>query len=83
MATATMTSKGQVTIPKEIRDRHHLVAGQRIEFLEDANGAVSIWPVTENVSKLKGMIRKSASSVSLAEMKAAIRDEGGKHGDRH
>jgi AbrB family looped-hinge helix DNA binding protein len=36
MTTATISSKGQITIPKKIRDRHHLKSGDKIEFLEDA-----------------------------------------------
>lgn len=78
MATATVTSKGQVTIPKEIRDKHHLEAGRRIEFLEDANGVISIWPVTESVTRLKGMVEKPAKPVPLGKMKEAIREGGGK-----
>lgn len=78
MATATVTSKGQVTIPKKIREKLHLDAGQRIEFLEDANGVISIWPVTEHVTRLKGMVRKPEEPVSLEKMKAAIREVGGR-----
>lgn len=73
MATATITSKGQVTIPKEIRERHKLEAGRKIEFMEDANGIISICPVTANVTKLKGMVRKPSVPVSLEKMKEAVR----------
>lgn len=78
MATATVTSKGQVTIPKKIRDKLHLDTGRRIEFLEDEGGKITICPVVEDVRKLKGMVRKPAKTVTLAEMKAAIKAEGGK-----
>ena len=78
VATATITSKGQVTIPKKIRDKLHLDAGQRIEFLEDENGNITICPVVENVTKLKGMVRKPSKVVSLKEMKNAILEEGSK-----
>ena len=40
MATSTLTSKGQITVPKEIRERLRLKAGQRVEFLVDARGRV-------------------------------------------
>jgi AbrB family looped-hinge helix DNA binding protein len=33
VATATMTSKGQLTVPKEIRDRLGLAPGDKIEFV--------------------------------------------------
>ena len=79
MVTATITSKGQVTIPKVIRDKLHLDAGQRIEFLMDSNGKVTICPVVESVKKLKGMVRKPKNAVSLDDMKAAIREQGGRN----
>ena len=78
MATATVTSKGQVTIPKKIRDKLRLNAGHRIEFVEDKDGTITICPVVENVKKLKGMVRKPAQPVTLEEMKTAISAEGGR-----
>lgn len=78
MTTATLSSKGQITIPKKIRDLYHLEPGDKIEFLEDDRGLVTIWPVTENVTKLKGMIAKPNKPVSLEEMNRAILEEGGK-----
>ncbi len=77
MATATLSSKGQVTIPKVIRDKFHLEIGDKIEFMEDAQGVVTILPACENVTKLKGMIRKPAMPVSIESMKQAIEKEGG------
>jgi len=78
MTTATLSSKGQITIPKRIRDLYHLETGDKIEFLEDDRGVVTIWPVTENVTKLKGMIAKPKKPVSIEEMNRAIIEEGGK-----
>jgi len=78
MTTATLSSKGQITIPKRIRDLYHLETGDKIEFLEDDRGVVTIWPVTENVTRLKGMIAKPKKPVSIEEMNRAIIEEGGK-----
>jgi AbrB family looped-hinge helix DNA binding protein len=78
MATATLSSKGQITIPKKIRDRYHLKTGDKIEFLEDDRGVVTIWPVTENVTRLKGMIARPLKPVTIADMNRAILEEGGK-----
>jgi len=75
---STLSSKGQITIPKTIRDRHHLEIGDKIEFLEDDKGVVTIWPVTQNVTNLKGMIAKLDKPVSIEEMNQAIVMEGGK-----
>ena len=68
---ATMTSKGQVTVPKAIRDKLCLRPGDRIDFLLDDNGA-RITPVKPSVKELKGMLPKPSSPVSLAEMDDAI-----------
>lgn len=68
---ATMTSKGQVTVPKSIRDELCLKPGDRIDFLLDNNGA-RITAVKASVKELKGMLAKPASAVSLAEMDDAI-----------
>ncbi len=68
---ATMTSKGQLTVPKAIRDKLRLKPGDRIEFLLDDNGA-RITPVKASVKELKGMLPKPASPVTLAEMDEAI-----------
>ena len=78
MTTATLSSKRQITIPKRIRNLYHLETGDKIEFLEDDRGVVTIWPVTENVTKLKGMIAKPKKTVSIEEMNRAIIEEGGK-----
>ena len=77
MATATLSSKGQITIPKVIRKKHHLEPGDRIEFLEDSHGVVTIWPVTDNVTQLKGMIAKPTTPVTIKEMNQAISEQGG------
>ena len=78
MTTATISSKGQITIPKAIRIRHHIEPGDKIEFLEDDQGRVTIWPVTQSVIRLKGMIAKPDKPVSIEEMNQAITEEGGK-----
>lgn len=69
---ATITSKGQVTVPKAIRDRLHLSPGDRIEFLVDEDGAVRVIPVTATLRQLKGMVQKPERAVSLSEMEEAI-----------
>ena len=42
LADATMTSQGQISIPKKIRERLHLQKGARIVFLEDEKGNVIV-----------------------------------------
>ena len=69
---ATVTSKGQVTIPKPIRDRLHLEPGDKIDFILDEAGDLRVEPVTVPVARLKGMVPKPGSPVSLEKMEVAI-----------
>lgn len=69
---ATITSKGQVTIPKPIRDRLRLEPGDKIDFALQEDGDLRVMPVTASVTRLKGMLSKPTAPVSLAEMEAAI-----------
>ena len=68
---ATITSKGQVTLPKPIRDKLHLKPGDKIDFMLEGDG-LRVTPVTAPVTQLKGMVPKPAVPVSLQEMDAAI-----------
>jgi len=78
MATSTITTKGQVTIPKQIRTLLNIDKGDRVEFLVDDSGTVTLWPVTTDVTELKGLVCKAEKYVSLKDMKNAIRDQGGR-----
>ena len=69
---ATITSKGQVTIPKPIRDRLRLETGDKIDFALQEDGVLRIMPVTASVTRLKGMVSRPTVPMSLAEMEAAI-----------
>jgi AbrB family looped-hinge helix DNA binding protein len=73
MTTAVLTSKGQVTIPAEVRRRMGLGTGDRIEFVELDDGGFSIRPAVDDVRSLKGLLRKPAKPVSVEDMDAAIR----------
>ena len=69
---ATITSKGQITVPKAVRDRLHLRPGDKVEFLVDDDGTVRVIPVTATLSQLKGMVQRPKRAVSLTEMEKAI-----------
>ena len=75
---ATITSKGQVTVPKAVRDRFHLSPGDKIEFLIDEDGTLRVIPVTATLRELKGMVPKPDRMVSLTEMEEAITDGASK-----
>ncbi|MFN0194028.1 MAG: AbrB/MazE/SpoVT family DNA-binding domain-containing protein [Aestuariivirga sp.] len=77
MTTATITAKGQITIPAEIREALGLDAGDRISFEEIAPGKYSFVPVQKHsVRVLKGMFGRASKSVSIDEMNAAIAKRG-------
>ena len=76
MATATLTSKGQITIPLDVRQRLKLEAGARVEFVESAEGEFLMRPAVADVRSLKGLLRKPAKPETIKEMKKAIRLRG-------
>jgi len=78
MSTATVTSKGQITIPAGVRARLGVDAGDRVEFIEVVKGRFEIIAATESVKSLKGMIAKPSRPVSIDAMNAAIRLRGAK-----
>ena len=74
MATATLTSKGQITIPKEIREQLKLKPGDRIAFVTDENGRVMLRPKNSDLSRLVGMLHRPGVYRSLEEMDEGIRE---------
>jgi len=68
MQSSTITSKGQITIPKDIRNLLHIGKGDKLEFLVDSNGSVTILPVTADITILKGLVPTPKNYVSLEEM---------------
>lgn len=76
MATATLTSKGQITIPAEVRAAMGVDAGDRVEFVEVAPGRYECIAATRPVTALKGMFGKVRKAISIEEMNAAIARRG-------
>ena len=73
LATATMTSKGQVTIPKPVRAALGIDSGDRIEFVEVEKGQFVIVAATRSVQELNGRFRgRRSKPVTIEEMNAAI-----------
>jgi len=78
MSTSTLTSKGQTTIPKDIRERLNLHPGDRLEFVIDEDGRVLVLPASIDASELAGMLKPPAKPVTVEEMNRAIRTRGGR-----
>ena len=76
MAEATITSKGQVTIPKPVRDALGLEAGDRIEFVSTDKGFLVI-PAKRDLRSLRGMFKgRRVKPATTDEIKAAIAEMG-------
>ncbi len=74
MTVATITTKGQTTIPKKIREHLKLHAGDRLDFIIEDSGKVSVQPATLDVKELDGILhRPGMKTVSIEEMSRAIK----------
>ena len=79
MPSATLTSKGQLTLPKAIRDLLRVGTGDRVDFVVKDDGTVLLRPATIDVRELKGLLhRKGLKPLSVGEMNAIIRRRGGR-----
>ena len=78
MTRATLTTKGQITIPKEVRERLGVEAGDRLEFVEQERGVYRVVAATKDVRHLKGLVQKPRKPVSVEDMKAAVRGARGR-----
>ena len=73
MSTATLTSKGQITIPKTIRERLRLKVGHKINFVFSSNGEVVMSPACKSVESIFGILeRKGQKPKTVEEINSAI-----------
>ena len=78
MPSATVTTKGQITIPKEVRDALGLETGDRVEFVESAPGVYEILAASRDVRELKGIIARPRKPVSVGDMRKAVARRAGR-----
>ena len=79
---ATLTSKGQVTLPKPIRERLRLHAGDKLDFFIRHDGHVEMVPKKSAIRDLKRMIPPPVQHIALEALETAIA-EGACGDDRH
>jgi AbrB family looped-hinge helix DNA binding protein len=72
MAAATVTSKGQVTLPVEARRRLGIRAGTRLEFIVKDDDRLEVVLVGGSIRDLKGLLPRPRRKLSLDEMEHAI-----------
>ena len=81
MSIATVTTKGQVTIPKQVREALRLAAGDRVEFVDLGNGRFELIAVTRDVTELRGMLGPATTPVSTEDMDKAVAESvAGRYG---
>jgi antitoxin PrlF len=76
MASSTLTSKGQITIPREVRDRLGLREGDRVVFQFDEHGNLTLRQEAQSpLGRLPGLLKHLAKDrpVTVEEMKAAVK----------
>jgi antitoxin PrlF len=76
MASAKLTSKGQITIPKEVREALGLHTGDRLAFRLRDDGVVSVEAEKVSLASLRGAVRPKVRGVTVAAMNEAIRKAG-------
>jgi len=72
MATATVTSKGQITIPAEVREDLGLKVGDRVSFIKGENGEYILKAKTGSLMDLKGFIHWTGKPATIEEMNETI-----------
>lgn len=74
MTSTTVTSKGQVTIPLEVRERYGIEAGTKLEIVPIDDLRFEVYPKNRSVLALSGIFRHEGTPVTLEEMDVAIGD---------
>ena len=72
MTIATMTSKGQITIPAAMRLKLRLAPGSKVDFVENEAGEVVLRPLQGDVRRLRGVVKYDGPPKTLEDMDEAI-----------
>lgn len=78
MAIATLSSKGQITVPIEVRRALGVDTGDRLDFVQTGEGRFEIVPATRDVRQLKGLVKSKVGIVTIDQMNEAIRKRAGR-----
>ena len=80
MTTATLTSKGQITIPADVRRVLNVQTGDRVEFVQVQPGRFELIAATRSVRELKGMLGRPTRTLTVEDMNRVIAQQGAKAG---
>jgi len=70
---ATVTGKGQVTLPKEVRERLRVRKGDKVRFVVEDKASIAVTRAEHSIRDLFGILGKPRRSATLQEMDEAIR----------
>ena len=77
MESVKISTKGQVTIPRVVREQLKLAAGDKVTFIVKEDGTVAVEPLI-NLRSLVGFIKTRIKDVSIEDINSAISEEGSK-----
>jgi len=73
MPTATLTSKGQLTLPQPLRAKHRLAAGTRFQVTDLPDGSIRLKPLNKRAEEVAGVLhRPGLKPLSEAETKRRL-----------
>jgi AbrB family looped-hinge helix DNA binding protein len=72
MATAAVTSKGQITIPIEVRVKLGIKPGDRVRFVENEKGEIVLKAKTGSIMDVRGMLKWTGKPATIEEMNEVI-----------
>lgn len=78
MHVSTITSKGQTTIPKNIREKLNLMTGDSIEYYVNNDNSITLYHSDLDISSIYGLMRKPSKKVSIEDMKRAVSERRAK-----
>jgi AbrB family looped-hinge helix DNA binding protein len=78
MPSSRLTSKGQITLPKMVRDALGVEAGDRVAFRIGEAGEVLLEAETVELLTLRGRLRPERRGVSVDQMARVVRERGGR-----
>lgn len=80
METATINTKGQLTIPSTIRRKLNLSSGDTVKLYLEEDGSLAVVPVTKSLRELSGILKRpSRAPLSIEEMTLSAQQAAAKH----
>ncbi|MDP1859141.1 MAG: type II toxin-antitoxin system PrlF family antitoxin [Gemmatimonadaceae bacterium] len=73
MPASKITSKGQITVPKAVRETLALQAGDRMSFVIHDDGTVTVEAETVDLVSLRGAVKSDGRHVTIEQMNEAVR----------